>query len=172
MAARVTRAGGGVGFDAGRGGGGFVHRVVFVICAVLLVLLLILSWLPGVGGAPLPRGRHGNQGRRGAAEQPSVSIRRSGATEGMQARGEGYVSSHVVASEHIVQFNAYLSDDEQQRVLDDTLGLGVSQSRAITHFTQCFSFFRTHRLACTVYTRRTSALRAGMSLVVPGSHLP
>ena len=85
------------------------------------------------------------------------------------------MSSHVVASEHIVQFNAYLSDDEQQRVLDDTLGLGVSQSRAITHFTQSFSFFRTHRLACTVsptWRRAASPLRVCRTLLRETAALP
>jgi len=48
--------------------------------------------------------------------------RRAGGKSEGGGGGEVYVTSHVVPTEHIVQFKGYLSTAEQKAVLDEVLG--------------------------------------------------
>jgi len=133
------RAGGRAARRAAAPEGGVGGRVLFVVCAIALVLLLILSWLPGVGGATmtmqrqLPEAAHRPRIARPAgaswdwaSEKQAVEAQHGRKRrQGVRAGRDIYVTSHVVPTEYIVQFHEYLSPAAQEGVLNEALGQGI-----------------------------------------------
>jgi hypothetical protein len=159
--------------------GGVVQRARFLVWAMaLILLLLVLSYIPGVGGT-----RIAAQGER---EKPPTSV---GAWEGgkaiagtqpepIQISGAGgriTVNAHVVPSEHIVQFKEYLSEDEQKSVLDETLGAGswavVPVSRPFTHSSAPSDFITIKTKSLEAHALKSLEAHGSVKRIVPEKRL-